>query len=79
VTQALSAVAPELASATLRPDVPLREQVDLDSMDFLRFVMELHRRFGIDVPESDYRKLATLDGATDYLAAAPTKTPPTAK
>jgi acyl carrier protein len=53
---------------TLKPDVPLRDQVDLDSMDFLRFVMELHRRFGVDVPETEYQALATLSGAVDYIA-----------
>lgn len=68
IAQALSAVAPELASATLKPDVPLRDQVDLDSMDFLRFVMELHRRFAVEVPETDYQALASLSSAVDYIA-----------
>jgi acyl carrier protein len=68
VTQALIFVAPELASARLKADVPLRDQVDLDSMDFLRFVMELHRRFGIEVPETDYQALASLSGAINYIA-----------
>jgi len=69
VAQALAGVAPEIDVASLRPDVPLRDQVDLDSMDFLRFVVELHRQVGVDVPEADYQKLATLSGAVDYLAA----------
>ena len=69
VTQALIAVAPELSSASLEPDVPLRDQIDLDSMDFLRFVMELHKRLGVDVPETDYQALASLSRAVDYLAA----------
>jgi acyl carrier protein len=68
IVQALLSVAPELTAASLEADVPLRDQVDLDSMDFLRFVMELHRRLGVEIPETDYRKLATLSGATDYLA-----------
>lgn len=68
VVQALVAVAPELASVALKPDVPLRDQVDLDSMDFLRFVMELHKRLGIDVPETDYQALASVSGAVDYIA-----------
>ena len=69
VAQALAGVAPEIDAASLRPDVPLRDQVDLDSMDFLRFVVELHRQVGVEVPEADYQKLATLGGAVDYLAA----------
>jgi acyl carrier protein len=69
VKQALVSVAPELASVTINGDVALRDQVDLDSMDFLRFVMELHRQFGVDVPEIDYQKLANLTGAVDYLSA----------
>ena len=68
VKQALVSVAPETASIPIAPDGALREQVDLDSMDFLRFVLELHRRFGIEVPESDYQKLATLNGAFAYVA-----------
>jgi acyl carrier protein len=66
--QALSSVAPEVSPATLEIAAPLRDQVDLDSMDFLRFVMELHRRFGIEIPEADYQKLETLAGVVDYLA-----------
>jgi len=69
VVQALSTVAPEIASASLATDVALRDQVDLDSMDFLRFVIELKRQLGVDVPESDYQMLASLASAVDYLAA----------
>jgi acyl carrier protein len=69
IVQALASVAPEIDAALLRPDVALRDQVDLDSMDFLRFVIELHRRLGIEVPESDYQKLTTLGGAVDYVTA----------
>jgi acyl carrier protein len=69
VMEALATVAPEVGAASLKPDMPLRDQVDLDSMDFLRFVMELHRQLGVEVPESDYQKLATLTGVVDYVAA----------
>lgn len=69
VVQALASVAPEVDSASLKMDVGLRDQVDLDSMDFLRFIIELHRQFDVDVPETDYQKLATLAGAVDYVAA----------
>ena len=69
VMQALVSVAPEVGAAPLEPNVPLRDQVDLDSMDFLRFVMALHRHLGVEVPESDYQKLATLTGVVDYVVA----------
>lgn len=49
------------------PDRPLRDQVDLDSFDFLNVVVRLHEVLGIDIPESDYGELATLDSAIDYL------------
>ena len=50
------------------PAQPLREQIDLDSFDFLNVIIRLHEILGIDIPESDYAELATLDGAVDYLA-----------
>ena len=67
VLEALGDVAPEAAARTLRGDVPFRDQVDLDSFDFLRFIVGLHTRLGVEVPERDYPKLATLDAAVEYL------------
>ena len=75
VLQALTSVAPELDAASLVPNTPLRDQVDLDSMDFLRFVIELHKQLGIEVLETDYPKLASLDEAVNYLAARLAPTP----
>lgn len=49
-------------------DVALREQLDLDSMDFLDIVMELKKRHKIEVPQEDYPKLATMQSCVDYLA-----------
>lgn len=69
VLAALEAIAPELSEAELAPDAPLRAQVDLDSMDWLNVILALHERFGVDIPEADYRKLVTLDGIVAYLAA----------
>jgi acyl carrier protein len=68
VTQALRSVAPEVDSTPLRPDLPLRDQLDIDSMDFLRFVTELHAQLGVDVPEVDYVRLGSVSEAVDYLA-----------
>jgi acyl carrier protein len=69
VMEALVAVAPEAGAAGVKPEVPLRDQVDLDSMDFLRFVVELHKQLGVDVPESDYGKIASVSALVDYIAA----------
>lgn len=51
----------------VKGDVSLREQLDLDSMDFLDIVMELRKRHKIEVPEADYPKLATLDSTVEYI------------
>lgn len=69
VLQALISVAPEIDPLALRPDENIREQFELDSMDVLNFVIALHRRLGVDVPEADYSRLGTLTGAVNYLAA----------
>jgi acyl carrier protein len=69
VVQALTSVAPEVDPQTLRPDDVFRQEFDLDSMDFLNFVIAVHARLNVDVPETDYARLATLNGAVDYLAS----------
>jgi acyl carrier protein len=69
VRAALAEVAPEVDPASLADDVELTRQVDLDSMDFLAFVTAIHALTGVDVPERDYPRLATLAGAAAYLAA----------
>jgi acyl carrier protein len=69
VLRALGDIAPEADLATLKPDVALRDQFDLDSMDVLNFVVALHRALDIEIPEVDYPRLATLDGCLEYLEA----------
>lgn len=69
VLRALAEVAPEADAATLRPDVGLRDQLDIDSMDFLNFVIGIHEQTGVDIPEADYGRLRTLDELVDYLGA----------
>jgi acyl carrier protein len=69
VLEVLGEIAPEVDPAALRGDVPLRDQVDLDSMDFLNLLVGVHERTGAEIPESDYPKLATLDQLVAYLAA----------
>ncbi len=65
----LRRIAPEVEPGTLLPDAKLRDQVDLDSMDFLNLVVGLHERLGIDIPEADYARLTTPDAITAYLKA----------
>ncbi len=67
VLKALHRVAPEADPKSIDPKRPLREQLDIDSMDFLNFVLALHRDLAVDVPERDYAKLATLESAVAYL------------
>jgi len=69
VLRVLGDVAPEADLASLQPDVAFREQLDLDSMDILNFVVGLHGALGVEIPEADYPKLATLDGCVEYLAS----------
>ncbi|MFZ5791128.1 MAG: acyl carrier protein [Pseudomonadota bacterium] len=63
----LGDIAPEADLGSLAGSDELRETLDLDSMDFLNFVTRLHQRTGRDIPEVDYPKLFTLDGAIAYL------------
>ena len=69
VVTALCDVAPEIEAYKLDPKAELRSTLDLDSMDFLNFVLGLHKALGIDIPEADYRKLASLDACVAYIAA----------
>lgn len=69
VLAALARIAPEADFASLRADAPLRDQLDIDSMDFMNFVVLLHETLGVDVPEAEYAKVATLDGCVAWLAA----------
>ncbi len=69
VVHELVTIAPEADPASIAPAVPLREQLDIDSFDFLNLVIALDKTLGVAIPESDYGKLATLDGAVSYLAA----------
>lgn len=62
-------IAPEADLTTLRADIDFREELDIDSIGFLNLIIALDRRLGIQVPEADYPKLASLNGAIEYLAA----------
>lgn len=69
VLRVLGEIAPEADPARIKPAVSFRDQLDLDSMDFLNFVIGLHQAFRVDIPESDYPKLATLEGCVEHLAS----------
>lgn len=71
VLRALHQVAPEAVLADVDPDETLRETLDLDSIDFLNFVVGIHELTGLDVPERDYAKLTTLHACVRYLCDAP--------
>ena len=65
----LQAIAPEVDVETLKLATPLRRQVDLDSMDWLNFLISLHQHFGVNIPESDYADLINLSDVVNYLHA----------
>jgi acyl carrier protein len=63
----LSDIAPDEDLTTLKDEVPFREQLELDSMDFLDIVMELRKRHRVQIPEEDYKALASMQSTVDYL------------
>ena len=70
VLRVLGGIAPEADLATLAPTARIRDQLDIDSMDFLNFVIGLHNELHVEIPERDYGRLATLAGCVDYLREA---------
>jgi acyl carrier protein len=69
VFRILRKIAPEASPNQIRPDENLREALDIDSFDFLNFIIGLHEEFKIEIPESDYRKLSTLGNLVGYLSS----------
>ena len=67
VIEIIADIAPDEDLSMVKPDVRLRDQLELDSMDFLDIVMELRKRYQIEVPEADYIHLASLDSCAEYL------------
>ena len=65
--ETLSTVVPEIDWQTVDDHMDLRDQIDIDSMDMLNWVIALHQRLGVDIPEVDVPRLVTLDGALRYL------------
>ena len=67
VLNILGDIAPDEDLSNLKDDVPFREQLELDSMDFLDIVMELRKRYRIQIPEEEYTQLASMDSTVKYL------------
>jgi len=67
ILEIIAEIVPDEDLSNLKDDVGIREQIELDSMDFLDIVMELRKRYSIEVPEDDYKELATLDSSVSYL------------
>jgi acyl carrier protein len=67
VIDALRRIAPEIDAGMIEGKERLRDQVDLDSMDFLNLVIDLHKQLGVEIPETDYPQVATLDDMVRYL------------
>ena len=63
----LHRVAPEVQLDGINPGENLREALDIDSFDFLKVIIAIHDKFGIDIPESDYGKVSTLNGILEYV------------
>ncbi len=67
----LGQVAPEADLSQIKSNLRIRDQLDIDSMDLLNFMIGLHKELGVDIPEADYSKLVTLDSCIEYLAVRP--------
>lgn len=67
LVELVTGVAPDVDGASIDPDADFREQFDFDSMDTLNFAVAIHDRLGVDVPETDYARLAGLGKAIVYL------------
>jgi acyl carrier protein len=69
IVETLAGIAPEIDAAALEPGKPLRDQVDLDSADWLNFLVALHAKIGVDIPDAEAARLTTLDRLVDYCSA----------
>ena len=76
IVSCLCEVAPEIDAAAVKDDISFRDQFDVDSMDLLNFIIAMHERLHVDIPESEYGRLGTVDLLVDYIAGqlAPTST-----
>ena len=68
VIRNLESIAPDADTSSLDPSASFREELDIDSMDFLRFVTALHDELHVDIPEADYPKVGTIEACVTYIA-----------
>ncbi|MCF6148319.1 MAG: acyl carrier protein [Candidatus Kuenenia sp.] len=69
INKHLMKVAPEADLEELSPDANIREELDIDSYDFLQFLIAINEEIGIEIPEADYGKLSTIESIVEYLSA----------
>jgi acyl carrier protein len=67
ILEVIHEIVPDEDLSNLKGDVRIRDQIEMDSMDFLDIIMELRKRYSITVPEDDYMKLSSLDSSVTYL------------
>jgi acyl carrier protein len=72
VLRVLGKIAPEADLNAIDPGVSLRDQLDIDSVDFLNFVIGLHKELGVEIPDADVSKLSSLNGCVNYLVSRST-------
>jgi acyl carrier protein len=70
IIDTLTGIAPEVEAGALDPEVSFRDQFEIDSVDFLNFVLRLEQELGVKIPEVDYPKLSSLKGCLSYLGRA---------
>lgn len=76
VLRLLGNIAPEADLTQLKPDANIRDELDIDSMDFLNFAIAMHEALHVEIPEADYPQLATINACVEYLAARVTGSVP---
>ncbi|MCP4144993.1 MAG: acyl carrier protein [bacterium] len=71
IVESLVEVAPDITPGEINPAVSFRDQFEIDSIDYLNFILTLEKKLDIKIPELDYPKLSSLKGCTSYLSAIP--------
>lgn len=69
LTTLLKDIAPEIEDVTLEGDRALKDQIEIDSIDFLNFIIAIHKKFGVNIPEKDYPQIQTMNDLSSYLEA----------
>lgn len=69
VVRLLAEIAPEVDPASVKDDIELRDQFDLDSLDWLNFIIAIDQELQVGIPEADYQQLVSVDAFVEYLGA----------